>query len=510
LSVLSRQKIHTVLTSKDVLERTGISRATLNNYIATGLLPRPEVLPPNPQDGAAPRIGYFPDGTVERVLEIQRRKRDGWSLARITAYFAGGGTGAAEPDPEHRSPAQALAPAPAAAATATRAPVAPAQRPGPSSVSLTDIAHPAYMLDAAGRLVWLNEAARTLPGSPLAGTGTAALPTTADLLGRLLAWPPETGEPALRLHLALARTRGVATSGLAAGLAPEQGAALERLERTAPEVQAEPLAQVDLPDALLQALQFHEGTVFIYAPARPRAAAHGADASPPAWPVPVLTPVAVLVTTLQDAHQLWLQLPAREYFELVNEIWTELDRIVVRHGGRHGRHPGEGMVCHFVPQQGPGYLWNALAAAEDGREAMHQVSSRWQARKGWDLELCMNTGVDAGQEWLGPLRRTEPPELTVVGGAADHAAQLSRLARGGAIWATRGLLGQLDQAQRERITFGVPRAGRQPRDGRLLSSFARLQDLAGPGSAATVPPGIADLPVTEIVDLAGAAGGPGT
>src|SRR5215217_8147603 len=64
-----------LLTSKEIIERTGISRATLNNYIASGLVPRPQVLPPGPEDGAAPRIGYFPDDTISRIETIHRLKR---------------------------------------------------------------------------------------------------------------------------------------------------------------------------------------------------------------------------------------------------------------------------------------------------------------------------------------------------------------------------------------------------------------------------------------------------
>lgn len=87
-----------MLTSKDILEQTGISRATLNNYISAGLIARPEVLPPGPQDGGAPRIGFFPDDTVERIETIQRLKREGWSLGRIVALFADtGGEAAALP-----------------------------------------------------------------------------------------------------------------------------------------------------------------------------------------------------------------------------------------------------------------------------------------------------------------------------------------------------------------------------------------------------------------------------
>ena len=83
-----------MLTSKEIIERTGISRATLNNYIASGLVARPQVLPPGPEHGAAPRIGYFPDDTIERVETIQRLKREGWSIARIASHFAAQGAGA--------------------------------------------------------------------------------------------------------------------------------------------------------------------------------------------------------------------------------------------------------------------------------------------------------------------------------------------------------------------------------------------------------------------------------
>lgn len=76
-----------MLSSKEILERTGISRATLNNYIAAGLVARPEVLPPGPEDGGAPRLGYFPEDTVERIETIQRLKGEGWSLARILQHF---------------------------------------------------------------------------------------------------------------------------------------------------------------------------------------------------------------------------------------------------------------------------------------------------------------------------------------------------------------------------------------------------------------------------------------
>lgn len=338
-----------MLTSKDVLERTGISRATLNNYISAGLLPRPQILPPNADDGAAPRIGYFPDSTLERIGEIQRLKREGWSISRIAGHLSGG--------------------------AASLPPARTAQRAAPAVQSPALVAGPV-------------------------GVGSA-----------------EEAKPA--------------------------------------------------PSASL--------------------------------PVPMLTPVALLATELQDAGKLWLQLPAREYFELVSEIWTELDIVFRRHSGRHARHPGEGMVCHFVPQRNAGYLWDAVAAACDAREAMRQVSGRWQARKSWNLDLFMNTGVAEGQEWIGSLRPGEPTELTVLGAAADHAVQLSRLARAGGIWLTRDLVGKLADQDRGRLSYGVPRPGAE---GRLVSTFTRLDELAARAQAGPVQPALAGLPVTELIALA--------
>ena len=137
-----------MLTSKEVLEKTGISRATLNNYIGWGLVPKPQVLPPEPRDGAAPRIGYFPEEIVARIADIQRLKSEGWSMARITEHFSAG-------------PATLSVPAPA---TAPPAPSVTSVAAGPGAMprlSVEEIAHPAYLVNHSFEMVWSNAAARS-------------------------------------------------------------------------------------------------------------------------------------------------------------------------------------------------------------------------------------------------------------------------------------------------------------------------------------------------------------
>jgi adenylate cyclase len=484
-----------LLTSKEIIERTGISRATLNNYIATGLVARPQVLAPGPEDSAAPRIGYFPDDTIDRVLEIQRLKREGWSIGRIADHFA---KGDAPPPPRVEAkgaPAPTSAPLPAPARVASYASASSGSAEA-LVVSLGRAGLPAYFVDDRFAILWQNDASRVDRLSPLARAGGGT--TEGSVLARLatLAEGPAR-EALLRHHLQAAIQRLGHVDGLLAQLPAEAAQALARLPRERSAAAGMPVSHGRVPAAdgvparWLYAVHFKEGVLFALSPA---GAADHADAVPAGQvppPPPELTPVAILACTLQDAPQLWLRLSAQEFFELANEVWAEMEDVFRRHGGRPGRHPDDGLVCYFLPQPEGSHLWSALAAAHQVRHRMRQISRRWRQRKGWDAELVLNSGVDEGQDWMGLIGSPEP---RVLGEAAERAAQLSRCARD-AILVTRNLIGKLSADERARLQFGVPRA--PGADGRVLHSFARLADLAPPG---TVPARLADLPVAELFD----------
>src|SRR3990167_8702586 len=74
-----------MLSSKEIIDATDISRATLNNYISLGLLSKPVVTNPGSGAGGPRQLGFFPDHSIERIREIQRLKREGYSMAEITA-----------------------------------------------------------------------------------------------------------------------------------------------------------------------------------------------------------------------------------------------------------------------------------------------------------------------------------------------------------------------------------------------------------------------------------------
>jgi class 3 adenylate cyclase len=78
------------ISSIDLLNKTGLSRATLNNYIKAGILPHPVVKRPNDSaHSKAKRIGYFPDFVLDTLSGIIQYKKEGRSMAEIRKSLTG-------------------------------------------------------------------------------------------------------------------------------------------------------------------------------------------------------------------------------------------------------------------------------------------------------------------------------------------------------------------------------------------------------------------------------------
>jgi class 3 adenylate cyclase len=491
-----------LLTSKEVLEKTGISRATLNNYIGWGIVPKPQVLPPQPQDGAAPRIGYFPDEIVERIAQVQRLKSEGWSMARITERFAAGPQPSSQPD----------SPAPASRVTPTAAPHAVQAAPNATPrLSIGEIEHPAYLVNESFEVVWSNAAARS--GALADFQNLTAAADSGSVLRYLLqglsAHDAESRRALLRFHLAQARERGTTLFSLCRQVPPEQVGTLESLYQEVGEPEFGLVSHVYLALAgegaprpvCLYAVQFREGTLFVYLPG-----SNGAHRDLVVEDLvrkrrPMLTQVAVLVTDLQNSSRIWSELPPEEYFELINDIWSAADPIFRRHHGAQGKHAGDGMVCYFFPRPDSNYVWNALLAAHEIRAAMRAVSQAWQARKGWTTELYLNTGLNEGQEWLGSFQSASRTEFTMLGDTITHAARMSDFARSGAVWATKNLVGKVSADERQRLKYGVRRRNSEGDEVFVSAVFSDVERLADGGLDDRLRE-IARLPITEIVEIA--------
>jgi adenylate cyclase len=480
-----------VLSSKDLIERTGISRATLNNYIRSGLVPRPDVLPPEPEDGGAPRLGYFPDDSVARIETIQRLKREGWSLQRILSFFAGDASGPDVPA-EPREPVVA----PATASTAR--------------LSLRSSGQPAYFVDAAFAIQWVNDAARTSRLSPLRGADPAI---SGPLFSHIGHGSDAAAQGILRFHLEAAKARGLSPDLLFGQLPSEAASRLHELYRDVARRTSDIVAHAaippsgELPSRLLYAVQFQEGVLFAYMFV-PTGEGPASAVQPIPTPAPLafetgertpqVMPVVVFATLLQDAGDFWVRLGVQEYFELVNEVSAEVQQVVRSHGGHTMRLAADRLVCYFLPGAGADPLLDALTAADATKAALRETDRRWKLRKGWDFEVCVNSGLAEGEAWVAADGASGRGDLQVVGDVKDLALQLSRSGRGGAILVTRNLIEKVPAAGRARVIYGIPSLLGGGPQSRVLLAFARLRDIA----LHTNPPRrVAGLAVAELIEL---------
>src|SRR3989338_2810899 len=502
-----------MLSSKEIIDATDISRATLNNYISLGLLSKPVVT--NPGGGAdGPRqLGFFPDHSIERIREIQRLKREGYSMAKIAARL---GTSSQSGETQVPSPATPP-PSPPPAVNLQSIPASEAQVPSRLRGTIEDIAFPAYMVNHSFELVWFNDAARDH-----VFRGLDKMPPTSEgrNLFRLLAAggvAPDTAD-LLRFHVGLAKGRlsqGSFADGCH-GVSPEAFTWLQDAYAAAVEEPPKPISDglIAMAGGINRAYVslFREGIFVVLTPED-----HGANSmleflarrddvirSLLQRRMPVLTDLAVLVADLQGSVRICSELPPDEYFGLINDIWAAMGPIFRKYHGTYGKHVGDGMVYYFFPQPDSNYLFNALACATEMREEIKHLSKRWQLKKNWLNELYLNTAITDGQEWLGTFRSSTSVEFVVLGDTINQAARISDFARFGGIWATKSLIGKLPQASRERVRYGVRRKADSGREVFVPTSFATVASLVEATEDANCKlRDIATVPITEIMDVTG-------
>lgn len=488
-----------MISSKALIDQTGISRATLNNYIQLGILPKPVVqsLTASADEGGARVLGFFPDDSLERVQAVQILKSQGLSMAEVAERLAQ--TDALLEVQELQ--VEAIVGARANTKVAGRSNVPrmeqkPKEILGELSLSLDNLSHPAYMLNYNFELTWLNEAARKEVFGFVAPPAKSAERNLLTLLSRpevCLGLEDQRALVGLLLQLASSRMSYESLAKVVAQSDPELMALLDAIvfdgnnqEQAVNEIE---FFQKDARGQFIcyrvYAVYFREGVLVVHSPAAERGdelinflgrrdqVIHSLLSKR----LPVMTPLAVLVADLQNSVRICSELPPDEYFALINQIWATMGPILRKYTGTHGKHVGDGVVYYFFPQAESNYLFNALACADELRQAMRKISSEWQLKKNWFTELQLNIGLHEGQEWLGSFQSANHIEFAVLGNTINQASRLSDFARHGSIWATKDLVSKLSVDERSRVEFGVLRKSQENGDRFVPSSYAQVESI---------------------------------
>ncbi|MBT6204456.1 MAG: hypothetical protein HOI34_12250 [Rhodospirillaceae bacterium] len=498
-----------MLTSKELIEQAGISRATLNNYIALGLLPKPEVMAPEGGDSKARRIGYFPDEAVTVLERVRVLKDGGKTMDQIVEELVG----------ERQAPSTSVESQPVTTAS-TFSTAGPVTAP---RLTLIDFEQPSYLVNGKFEVEWWNDACEERfleAGRKLSNEMSDRSLFTTFFGGSRLSQASGRLEM-LRFHLAIAKVRLSKQAlfsidlGVNASQVQELGSIYDEVDpMTSREIT---FTEINLaPDGetpewyRLYAAFFREGTLFSYVPAESDVDALVGLLSRRDLVIrdilrnrkPYLTPLAVLVADLQGSMKICVELPPEEYFELINDIWDAMGSRLRSYYATHGKHVGDGLVYYFLPQPDCNYMANALHCAHEMRETMREVSSAWKGRKNWLNDLKLNIGLDEGEEWFGTYQTPTHLEFTVLGDTINRAARLSDFAHSGTVWISKTMLSKLSSTERELVRFGIRHRGEGGEEVLVPQSYggiSNLLDLSKPEHHKFQD--ISGMTVAEILDI---------
>jgi len=503
-----------LITSKELIEKTGISRATLNNYIKMGILPKPIVRRPGPEEKGAKQIGYFPLDVLERILKVKLLKQQGNSMDEIASIFQESSTNdtdetevKTEPVIEKRQPDE---------------PTSQVRRrasDGELHVTIADIESPAYLVNHDFEIEWINKQAEEFIFNrnvrsivDIESRNVFRLLLNEELRQGLRNW-----QESILLHLTVLQDRinDDKFHSIYEGVTDNEVKALADLYAEKGESAGENIYH--LPVTILKSddsrtsywvhtMSFREGTFFVYVPTDSLNTSlldmlsHRGKIINELMRnrMPSLVSLCVLIADLQDSAKISAELLPAQYFELINELWQTVGPIFEKYKGIYGKHAGDGMLYYFIHKPGVNYLMNAVNCSLEIREVMKELSSNWRLRKGWNNELFLNTGINEGQEFFGTIQSSNNIEFTALGDTINIAGRLSDLAQNGEIWTTKNLISRLSQDQRNIIRFGVHQENQQ---GRIFirNSFSRISDIINKDNLHYRHlSAIAGLPITEI------------
>jgi len=502
-----------LISSKEVLEKTGVSRATLNNYIKLGILPRPVVHEPGEEESGGPtRLGYFPEAVLKRIELVKRLKKAGQSMEKIAQQL--------KQIPDLEDPEKFVEKIASGQSDLTVVDARIKIEDSRLQLNIENIPYPAYLINPNFEIEWINTEAEDLVFNKTVRTITRL--ESRNIFKLFFSWEFHehlaNWEDIIAFHMnilkpSLPKDRIV---DLYDGISEKEQDYLEKIfdkkvypievSRGHTEVV---FAKKDETAEVYHAYTvfFREGTFFVFVPSERQdpdiieflSCRQKVINDILRRRMPSLVSLCVLVADLQDSVKISAELLPGEYFELINELWKCLADSFDKYSGIYGKHAGDGMLYYFIKKPGSNYIMDAIFCALEIREKMKGFSHDWKIKKGWLNDIYLNMGINEGEEFFGTVRSASNIEFTALGDSINYAGRLSDFARNGAIWTTKNLISKLEHEDLERIRFGTTRK-EQNRHIFIENSFLRVIDVMDESQEKYKKfSDIATLPITEIV-----------
>lgn len=515
------EKYQDWVSSKEIIDLCGISRATLNNYIKLGIIQKPVVLKPREGMEGTKKIGYFPPTAIDRITTVKQLKQEGNSVVSIVEKLKVKGV-------QKEEKTTATTSSSVAATTVVEVDSKRldnkvyADTDHKVTISIDDIQTPAYLINHKFEIEWINKAAEEhIFKKDVKSIKNAE---SRNIFKLFFNWEFNSGiqnwQGIIDFHMSFVKSRNPRDyiSKIYTDVTNNEINLLEnaydRVLSLPKELIRQSFMTIIKNDSSSESYRiytsfFREGLLFVYVPANSYieeitqflSGRENVIKDLLQKRLPTMVSFCVLFADLQDSVRICAELLPEEYFELINQLWKTMEGSFKKYYGIYGKHAGDGIVYYFLKEQNSNYLINSIYCAMDIKEKMEIISAEWKARKKWYNELYLNIGINEGLEYFSTVNASTSMEFTASGDSINYAGRLSDLARYGSVLTTKNLINNLKDGDRKKLRFGIRRKT-EDREVFIENVFSRVTDIMHNDDMRRGKfMDIATLPVTEVVGI---------
>ncbi len=148
--------------------------------------------------------------------------------------------------------------------------------------------------------------------------------------------------------------------------------------------------------------------------------------------------LTIFFSDIKDFTALTESLQPEALTELINEYFTAMSGIAIRHGGTIDKFIGDALLVFFGDPESKGTAEDARAClymAVEMQKALVELNQRWRKR-GVEAPLMVRMGINTGYCNVGNFGSNDRMDYTILGAEANLAARLQSIAPPGGIAAS--------------------------------------------------------------------------
>ena len=173
-------------------------------------------------------------------------------------------------------------------------------------------------------------------------------------------------------------------------------------------------------------------------------------------------PLVALSIRLGFINDIKSRLFAEEYFSFLNDLWRQVETILIRKGAVIGATSEDLMVCYFMGNENANYiesnyLEESIRCSLELQAVAKRLTSVYQRQHNWSQDIRINVGIAEGREWVGYLIIDNRSELRILGNTELKARFLTEIAKDGEVLIAKHMLDLLPPDLKLRIGYQSPR-----------------------------------------------------